>query len=53
MARNAYGEIKKQLARYFPDNLDAYYDIKDPACDLIISGAIEWAKTSQWAPGSS
>lgn len=53
MARDAYGEIKKQLARYFPDNLDIYYDIKDPACDLIILGAIEWAKSIRWTPGSS
>ncbi len=51
MARDAYSEIKKQLARYFPENVDAYYDIKDPACDLIIAGAIEWARTNHWEPG--
>jgi GrpB-like predicted nucleotidyltransferase (UPF0157 family) len=53
LARDAYGEIKKQLARYFPENVDAYYDVKDPVCDLIISNAIDWAKVNFWEPGPS
>lgn len=53
MARDAYGEIKMQLAKYFPDNPDAYYDIKDPVCDALMAGAFEWAKTNQWNPGPS
>jgi GrpB-like predicted nucleotidyltransferase (UPF0157 family) len=53
MARDAYGEIKKQLARYFPENVDAYYDIKDPVCDLILSNAVEWGKLNEWEPGPS
>jgi GrpB-like predicted nucleotidyltransferase (UPF0157 family) len=53
MARDAYGEIKRQLARYFPDDLDAYYDIKDPVCDALIAGALGWAKATGWAPGAS
>ncbi|MCW3463814.1 GrpB family protein [Chitinophaga nivalis] len=42
-AAKAYGEIKQQLARYFPDNADAYYDIKDPVFDIIMEGAYAWA----------
>ncbi|WP_143310315.1 GrpB family protein [Chitinophaga vietnamensis] len=44
-AAHAYGEIKQQLARYFPDHEDAYYDIKDPVFDLIMEGAYEWEKS--------
>jgi GrpB-like predicted nucleotidyltransferase (UPF0157 family) len=53
VARDTYGEIKRQLARYFPENVDAYYDVKDPVCDLVILGAFEWAKANQWEPGPS
>ncbi len=48
MARNAYAEIKQQLARYFPENVEAYYDIKDPVFDVIMSGAYDWAELSAW-----
>jgi GrpB-like predicted nucleotidyltransferase (UPF0157 family) len=53
MASNAYGEIKRQLARYFPEDADAYYDIKDPVCDALMAGAFEWAKLYSWTPGPS
>ncbi|NSL87977.1 GrpB family protein [Chitinophaga sp. Mgbs1] len=43
-AARAYEEIKQQLAKYFPDNVDAYYDIKDPVFDIIMEGAYEWQK---------
>lgn len=43
LAARAYAEIKQQLSRYFPDNADAYYDIKDPVFDLIMEGAYEWS----------
>jgi len=52
-AANAYAEIKRQLASYFPDNVQAYYDIKDPVCDAIMAGAYEWAKAVNWAPAIS
>ncbi|WP_106529630.1 GrpB family protein [Chitinophaga niastensis] len=39
LAAQAYGAIKQQLARYFPDNSTAYYDIKDPVFDVIMEGA--------------
>lgn len=53
LAAKAYEEIKKQLARYFPDNADAYYDIKDPVFDIIMAGAESWAAATGWElPGS-
>jgi GrpB-like predicted nucleotidyltransferase (UPF0157 family) len=51
--RDAYAEIKHQLARYFPNNVDAYYDIKDPAFDLFMTGAWEWADWTAWQPAPS
>jgi GrpB-like predicted nucleotidyltransferase (UPF0157 family) len=51
--REAYAEVKRQLARYFPDNTEAYYDIKDPAFDLFMVGAWEWANWTNWQPSAS
>jgi GrpB-like predicted nucleotidyltransferase (UPF0157 family) len=53
MAADAYGEIKRQLARYFPEDLDAYYDIKDPVCDTLMAGALLWAELTGWTPPRS
>jgi GrpB-like predicted nucleotidyltransferase (UPF0157 family) len=53
MARDAYAEIKRQLARYFPENIDAYYDIKDPVFDVIMAGANDWAAFKGWQPAPS
>ncbi|MHC4375678.1 MAG: GrpB family protein [Planctomycetota bacterium] len=50
-AARAYEEIKLQLAKRFRDDVESYYDIKDPAFDLIMAGAREWARASGWAPG--
>jgi GrpB-like predicted nucleotidyltransferase (UPF0157 family) len=52
-AAAAYGEIKRQLARHLVDDVDAYYDVKDPVCDLILEGAHEWAARTGWQPGPS
>ena len=41
-------QIKRELARYHPNDWDAYYDIKDPVYDLIWDAAQGWAKTSHW-----
>lgn len=41
------------LARLHPDDLDAYYDVKDPACDLIIAAAELWAAQTHYTPGPS
>ncbi|HSI72827.1 MAG TPA: GrpB family protein [Fimbriimonas sp.] len=52
-AADAYAEIKRQLARYFPDDVGAYYDIKDPVFDVLMAAAEEWAKHVAWTlPGS-
>lgn len=53
LAAAAYGEIKVQLARHFPADVDAYYDIKDPVCDALMAGALGWAEATGWAPGPS
>jgi GrpB-like predicted nucleotidyltransferase (UPF0157 family) len=52
-AARAYEEIKLQLAKRFRDDVYSYYDIKDPTFDLILSGAREWARATEWTPGPS
>ncbi|MGH6937882.1 GrpB family protein [Hypericibacter sp.] len=47
-AASAYAEIKRQLARRFPTDVEAYYDIKDPVFDLIMAGAQEWVAQTSW-----
>jgi GrpB-like predicted nucleotidyltransferase (UPF0157 family) len=46
--RETYGEIKRRLAARFPDDVDAYYDIKDPVTDVIMAGAECWATATGW-----
>lgn len=46
--RDAYGEIKLQLANKFKNNTDAYYDIKDPYMDTVYYGARSWAELIKW-----
>ncbi|MEO7715557.1 MAG: GrpB family protein [Capsulimonas sp.] len=53
IAAEGYAEIKRQLARYHPDDEDAYYDVKDPVCDIIMAGAEVWAAINAWRLGSS
>jgi GrpB-like predicted nucleotidyltransferase (UPF0157 family) len=40
--------VKRTLARYHAEDVDAYYDIKDPVYDLIWHAAQEWARYSGW-----
>lgn len=42
--------IKRELVRYHGDDMDAYYDIKDPVYDLIWDAAQDWAKYTNWQP---
>lgn len=49
----AYAQVKRALARYHPDDKVAYYDVKDPVCDIIIGGAEEWAAATRWQQGPS
>ena len=53
-AAQAYAQVKMALARYHPeDDMDAYYDVKDPVCDIISAGAEFWATATGWTPGPS
>ncbi|MEO0455798.1 MAG: GrpB family protein [Cyanobacteria bacterium P01_A01_bin.114] len=49
----AYAQVKIALAKYHADNVEAYYDVKDPVCDIIIGGAEIWAATTDWQMGPS
>ena len=49
----AYGQAKLALAAYHADDVDAYYAIKDPVCDIIMGGAEDWAAATGWVPGPS
>jgi GrpB-like predicted nucleotidyltransferase (UPF0157 family) len=49
-AAAAYAHVKIALARLHPDDVDAYYDVKDPVCDLIIGAAERWAAAVAWSP---
>jgi GrpB-like predicted nucleotidyltransferase (UPF0157 family) len=48
----AYAELKRRLADNLRD-LDTYPDVKDPACDLIIAAAEDWAVVTGWQLGPS
>jgi GrpB-like predicted nucleotidyltransferase (UPF0157 family) len=41
------------LARRHSDDAKAYYDLKDPVCDIIMGGAEAWAAATDWQPGPS
>ena len=50
----AYRQVKASIIKYHPeDDMDAYYDIKDPVCDIIMGGAETWAAATAWALGES
>jgi GrpB-like predicted nucleotidyltransferase (UPF0157 family) len=46
----AYAELKRRLAALGLSR-PVYADTKDPACDLIMSGAEEWAARVSWSMG--
>lgn len=43
-----YGLIKAALAESHADDVDAYYAVKDPVCDLIMAAAQAWAEKAAW-----
>jgi GrpB-like predicted nucleotidyltransferase (UPF0157 family) len=47
----SYALIKRALAHHVPGNFDAYYDVKDPVCDLIMASAERWAADTGWVIG--
>lgn len=49
-AAKAYEVVKKNLSKYFADDANAYYDIKDPVFDIIMAGAELWAGQTGWEP---
>ena len=49
-AAAAYAQIKVVLSRLHPDDVDAYYAVKDPVCDLIMDAAEQWANDEGWTP---
>ena len=42
--------IKREIAKRHADDVDAYYDIKDPVYDLIWDAALEWSRSTGWRP---
>jgi GrpB-like predicted nucleotidyltransferase (UPF0157 family) len=47
-AAAAYANVKRQLAAYHPDDIQAYVEIKDPVCDVIMCAAEQWAAVTGW-----
>jgi len=47
-AAATYAEIKRALAARDADDVDAYYAVKDPVCDLIMGAAELWAVATGW-----
>jgi GrpB-like predicted nucleotidyltransferase (UPF0157 family) len=52
-AAQAYAQVKSALAKYHADDLDAYYDVKDRVCDIVMVGAESWAAAAHWEVGPS
>ena len=50
LAAASYGAVKRALATVAPDDWETYYEVKDPACDLILAGAEQWATRVGWSP---
>jgi GrpB-like predicted nucleotidyltransferase (UPF0157 family) len=48
-AGDAYAELKRRLAALGLDR-GSYAEVKDPACDLIMVAAEEWAARTGWTP---
>ena len=53
VASAAYAQIKSHLSRRHPDEVEFYYDIKDPLCDIILEAAQDWAQMTGWQMGPS
>jgi GrpB-like predicted nucleotidyltransferase (UPF0157 family) len=44
-------KIKRELAKHHREDVEAYYDIKDPVYDLIWDAAQDWSRQTGWQPG--
>ncbi len=40
--------IKREIAKHHADDIETYYDIKDPVYDLIWDAALDWARYTNW-----
>lgn len=40
--------VKRELAKHHGDDMETYYDIKDPVYDLIWEAAQTWAEYTNW-----
>lgn len=49
-AARSLEQVKRELARRHPDDIDAYCAIKDPVCDLVMAAADAWARATGWQP---
>lgn len=49
LAAASYGTVKRALATVAPDDWDTFHEVKDPACDLILAGAEQWAARVGWS----
>lgn len=52
-ATAAYSSVKQGLVKHNFVDPDAYCDIKDPVCDIIIQAAELWASANEWTLGLS
>jgi GrpB-like predicted nucleotidyltransferase (UPF0157 family) len=51
LACGAYAQVKQALAELHPGDMDAYYAVKDPVCDIIIAAANRWAEQTGYEQG--
>jgi GrpB-like predicted nucleotidyltransferase (UPF0157 family) len=42
--------IKREIAKRHADDVETYYDIKDPVYDLIWDAATDWSRYTNWKP---
>lgn len=49
LTASAYARIKQSLARLHPDDMEVYYEIKDPLFDIIMEAANDWAEITGWS----
>ncbi|HWO92085.1 MAG TPA: GrpB family protein, partial [Methylomirabilota bacterium] len=42
--------IKREIAKRHAEDVEAYYDIKDPVYDLLWAAAQEWSRYIGWKP---
>jgi len=47
-AAAAYARVKIELAKHHPADIEAFCDIKDPVCDIIMCAAEAWATDTKW-----